>query len=384
MRILTGIDIPFVPFGGSPLLCNDWYSELPPDVQVRFLTLAPPEGVDRWWTMEDVHFLDALKARTPEGFDVYVQQLRREVARHVAEFRPTLIHCQHLNFGLSRAFAEEAVDIPKVGICHGTDVLSAIQSEFFLANMQAIRTRMDVLFFPTRHMAEDYFSVDPCELEHVVLPHGIPDRLYAPRSAEVERRPGKTPTLRVLFAGRLTPWKGADIAVSAMRYLSEDVHLTVIGGEETPGYLEQMRAETSAHALEARVRFEGHLPRETLVERFSEFDIIVIPSRRVEAFSLTAVEAQARGLVVVCASTGGITDAVGESAVRLRENTPEVLAEALGRLRDEPSLRDVYRTRGYHNAERHRMSVIRPRFFTLSQEYIQRADATASHSKRCG
>ncbi|MDY7226305.1 glycosyltransferase family 4 protein [Hyalangium rubrum] len=371
MRILTGIDIPFTPFGGSPILCDDWYSQPPPGVQVRFLTLAPPEGTGRWWAMEDVHFLEARKARTQEGFDAYVQQLRREVARHVADFRPTLIHCQHLNFGLSRAFAEEAPGIAKVGICHGTDVQSATQSGFFLANLRAIRAGMNALLFPARRMADDYFAVDPCELEHTVLPHGIPDRFYAPRP-EGQR----APSLRVLYAGRLTPWKGADIAVSAMRYLPEDVSLSVVGGEDSPGYLDQLRAEVTTHGLEARVHFEGHLPRERLVERFSDFDVCVFPSRRLEAFSLTTIEAQARGLVVVYAGAGGgIVDAVGESGLQVRENTPEVLASSLARLRAEPALLEHYRARGYRNAEQYRMSVIRPRFFALAREHALRSRA---------
>ena len=41
MKILTGIDIPFHPFGGSPIICNDWYSDLPDDVEVKFLALKP-------------------------------------------------------------------------------------------------------------------------------------------------------------------------------------------------------------------------------------------------------------------------------------------------------------------------------------------------------
>jgi glycosyltransferase involved in cell wall biosynthesis len=369
MRILTGIDIPFAPFGGSPLVCNDWYSDLPPDVEVRFLTLPPPAGTSRWWTMKDVHFLEASKARTPEGFDAYVESLRREVARHVADFRPTLLHCQHLNFGLSRALADVAPGVPRVGICHGSDVQTAMESPFFRDNLRAIRARMDWLLFPARGMAEDYFAVDPCDVPYTVLPHGIPDRLYRPRPTRPAPRPPGAPALRVLYAGRLTHWKGADIAVEALRHLPADVHLDVVGGEDGPGYLRRLREACATHGLEGRVRFEGHLPREAMLERFDDFDVLVVPSRK-EAFGLISIEAQARGLVVVYASTGrGLVDAVGESGPRVDENTPEGLAAALGLLRERPGLLEEYRARGYHNAERYRMSVIRPRFLALAREH---------------
>jgi glycosyltransferase involved in cell wall biosynthesis len=368
MRILTGIDIPFAPFGGSPLLCDDWYSHLPDGIQVRFLTLPPPEGTVPWWRMDDVRFLKTPKVRTAEGFDTYVHELRREVARHVEEFRPTLIHCQHLNFGLSRAFAHEAPSIAKVGICHGTDVQSAIQSAFFLENLRAIRARMNVLLFPARRMAEDYFAVDPCDIAHEVIPHGIPDAFYRPRPDG----PRTGPPLRVLYAGRLTPWKGADLAVEAMRYLPEGVHLTVIGNEDSAGYLTRLHAEVEAHGLHARVHFEAHLPRQALMDRFPDFDVCVFPSRRLEAFSLTTLEAQAQGTVVVYADAGGIADVVGDSGYRLGENTPHELARVLARLRDEPALLQEYRARGHLNAQPYRLSVIRPRFFGLAQAHAQR------------
>ncbi|OJH35767.1 glycosyltransferase family 4 protein [Cystobacter ferrugineus] len=373
MRILTGIDIPFAPFGGSPLLCDDWYRQPPPGVEVRFLTLPPPEGTGRWWGMDGVCFLETPKVRTQEGFEAYVRELRREVARHVEEFRPTLIHCQHLNFGLSRAFAEEAPGIPKAGICHGTDVQSATQSEFFLANLRAIRARMDVLLFPARRMAEDYFAVDPSTLEYEVIPHGIPDDFYVSRAEDEALSPRAPSPLRVLYAGRLTPWKGADIAVEAMRHVPGGIHLTVIGNEDSPGYLARLHAEVASQGLESRVRFEGHLPRRTLLERFSGCDVCVFPSRRLEAFSLTTLEAQARGAVVVYADAGGIVDVVGDSGVRLVENTPRELARVLVQLRDEPEMLRHYRARGHRNAEQYRMSVIRPRFFGLARKHAQRA-----------
>lgn len=367
MRILTGIDVPFAPFGGSPLVCNDWYSALPPDVEVRFLTLPPPEGTSRWWTMRDVRFLEARKARTPDGFSAYVDALRAEVARHVADFRPTLLHCQHLNFGLSRALADAAPGVPRVGISHGTDVQAALESPFFRDNLRAIRERMDALLFPAPGMAEDYFAVDPCDVPYTVLSHGIPDRLYRPRPAGPPRPSG----LRVLYAGRLTPWKGADIAVEALGHLPADVHLDVVGGEDSPGYLRRLEETCAAKGLEGRVRFEGHLSREALLERFDAFDAIVFPSRQ-EAFGLTSIEAQARGLVVVYASTGrGLADAVGDSGLRVEENTPEGFAAALGQLRAAPRLLEEYRARGYRNAERYRMSTIRPRFLALAREHAR-------------
>lgn len=69
MKILTGIDVPFIPFGGSPIICNDWYSSLPRNIHVRFLTLPPNNAeYNHWWSMTDVQFLKVEKKELLKNF----------------------------------------------------------------------------------------------------------------------------------------------------------------------------------------------------------------------------------------------------------------------------------------------------------------------------
>jgi len=369
MRILTGIDVPFKPFGGSLLCANDWYSNLPENVEVRFLTLPPPEGTDKWWTIEDVTMLDIEKVYTPEGFRGYVDQLKVLVQKQIDEFKPDVIHCQHLNYGLSRAITELNVDIPLIGICHGTDAQIATQYPFFKENLDFICDNLDLLVFPNETMKDDFFKVYGKEKPYAINALGIPDSYFDATPARIPFD-GKR-QLKALYAGRLLAWKGADIAVEAMKYVSNDISLTVIGNEDQKNFRSQLLEFVKSNQLEDRVQFKDQLPRDELLRAFLDYDVIIFPSRSLEAFSLTVVEAQVKGLPVVYNPGGGITDTVGDAGIAITENTPMGLATLLDSLYKNPEALVKLQNAGYKNAEKYRVSSSQERLFALSKTLIR-------------
>lgn len=368
MKILTGIDVPFQPFGGSLIVCNDWYSNLPNDIEVRFLTLPSPAGVKKWWTIRDVVFLDVEKKRGVEEFPAYVKKLSLAVQQQIADFKPDIIHCQHLNFGLSRVFADLKTDTPRIGICHGTDVQSAAGHPFFKENMRIICDAMDELVFPNQNMANDFFALYGKTRSYVINPLGIPDKYYrhTPRPVSFN---GSRP-LEVVYIGRLLHWKGADIAVKAMAQVRHDMRLTVIGNEDQAGYKAEMQQFIAEHGLGDRVTFQDQLPRDVLMEALDRFDVAVFPSTGLEAFSLTVVEAQAHGLPVVAAPGGGIINTVGKGGLILRGYTPELFAKALDALYEQPERLTELQQKGYQNAENYRLSRSQHNLWNLSHKLL--------------
>lgn len=368
MKILTGIDVPFLPFGGSLLCANDWYSNLPDDVEVRFLTMPPTDG-KKWWTIEDVVMLDIEKARSPEAYPEYIEKLKAAIMQQVEEFQPDVIHCQHLNYGLSRAFAELNLDIPRIGICHGTDVQIATQISFFKDNLTYICDNLDLLLFPNETMKNDFFAVYGKQKSYEINALGIPDR-YFDNTARSLSFDGTRP-LQLLYAGRLVAWKGADIAVESMLH-TQNVELTVIGNEDQKGYKAEMETFVAQHDLGKRVTFKPQLDRDELLDEFAHYDAIIFPSRSLEAFSLTVVEAQTKGIPVICNPGGGITDTVGDGGIMIRDNTPEDVAALLDDLYAHPQqLRDV-QARGYKNAEKYKVSISKKNLFDLSRRLTRR------------
>ena len=368
MKILTGIDVAFKPFGGSLLCCNDWYSNLPSDVEIRFLTLPSPTG-GKWWSIDDVIFLDIEKSRDPAQFHRYVDELTSVVSQQIEDYKPDIIHCQHLNYGLSRAFANVKTTIPRIGICHGTDVQTALTHSIFKRNLYSICDKMDALIFPNETMHRDFLAVYKKPTNHFISALGIPDSFF---SAE---RQGTdfdgTGVLNVLYAGRLLHWKGADLVIESMAYTRSNIHLTVIGNEDEAGYMQQLLGIIASHGLENRVTLMQQLSREDLMRAFSNYDVIVFPSRELEAFCLTVIEAQANGLPVIFNPGGGITETVGDSGIRLLACTAQDIALALEEVYEDPQILEDLRIKGYLNAEYYRMSSSTQRLFDLSKNIIE-------------
>jgi glycosyltransferase involved in cell wall biosynthesis len=375
VKILTGIDVPFQPFGGSLVFCDNFYSSLPDDVEVRFLTLRPPTD-EQWWSIKDVVFLDIEKTRDPARYPEYISKLTELVQEQIDEFQPDIIHCQHLNYGLSRAFVDAQTTAPRLGLCHGTDVQAASSSDVFRKNLAHICDQLDEIAFPNQIMADDTLAVHPTTTPYSICPYGIPDRYFHPNPMQFTG----SERLEVLYAGRLLAWKGPDIAVEAMAHTKANIHLTVIGNQDQAGYPEQMHEFVKRHGLSDRVTFVPQLPRDELVASFSKYDVMVLPSRRLEAFSLAAVEAQANGLPLIYAAGGGIESTVGDGGIRLTANTPEVLGRTLDEAYRRPELLANVRRKGLANAEKYRLSVSSERLLRLSRELIARGAKTLPRS----
>lgn len=366
MKILTGIDIPFNPFGGSPIIVDDWYSNLPSDIEVLFLTM--PSTHNKWWSMKNVRFLHTPKTRDPQLYPAYIEKLTQEVASIIDEFNPDIIHMQHLNYGLSRSFANQKYsNIPKIGICHGTDVQITKSNPFFMDNMIKIVDSATHLVFPAQNMANDFFETYKSKVPYSIIPHGIPKRAF-----DIENIHKKGKTLKFLYAGRLNHYKGADIAVEALAHVVANVNLDIIGGEDENGYIVKLLKIIHDHKLEKKVTISPQISRTDLWNRFNEYDAIIIPSRELEAFSLTAIEAQAHGLPVIYGNGGGIVDVVGQSGILIHDNKPKTLAKIIDMIARDPVILKEYSDRGLTNAKNYTIDRQIQKLINLSKKYAKR------------
>ena len=365
MRILTGIDIPFDAFGGSPIICDDWYSNLPKRYSYLFVTM-PPKVPGKWWHMPNVRMLKTQKVREQKHYTQYIQDLVKEVSEIVNDFKPDVIHLQHLNYGLSRAFVEAAPHVPKIGICHGTDTQIATSSKFFLQNLVTISDAADVLVFPAQQMADDFFKVYGKQKHYKVIQHGLPTYVFAKHSVHPSGKP-----LKLLYAGRLNSYKGADIAVDAVGRTKAEVLLDIYGKEDEAGYSALLDSLIKKHNLKHRVTMHDQVTREQLLNMFANYDAILIPSRKLEAFSLTAVEAQARGLPVIYGNGGGIISVIGDAGIQITDNSPATLASIFEAIEHDHSILEDYRARGYGNAKHYTLKSQIDSLIELSRQLCQ-------------
>src|SRR5262249_26291664 len=133
----------------------------------------------------------------------------------------------------------------------------------------------------------------------VVIPFGIDlDRLKATpqATARVAEIVAAHPGPRLLFIGRLVPYKGVDVLVDAMASVPNATTL-ILGDGPLRGDLETRAA---ASGVSGRVRFLGALPDSEVVAHLHACDTFVLPSvTRQETFGVAQLEAMACGRPVV-------------------------------------------------------------------------------------
>jgi len=158
----------------------------------------------------------------------------------------------------------------------------------------------------------DTWKLEPPEARRKAfyLPeNAIDPARFPPRPPLRPKPPGAA--VRVVFVGRLVPYKGADMLLDAATELvrAGKLHVTVIGdGPQMPELIRR------AAELGPNVELAGWVPHDRLAARLAEADVFVFPSVR-EFGGGVVLEAMAGGLPPVVVNYGGpgelVTPATG-------------------------------------------------------------------------
>lgn len=191
------------------------------------------------------------------------------------------------------------------------------------------------------------------------IPHGMHDLRELPRIPPPPDPPG---SLRLLCVGRIEPRKGVDVLLEAALAVMETrpaVRLDLVGEDtirlDDGRTLRDGFAARSVDAtLRKRIRFHGVVGEQELRGFLAAADVVVVPSR-FESFGLTALEAMIFGKPLVCSRAGGLVEVVeeGRNALLVEPGDVAGLAAALGRLLDDPALRDAFGIYGRRRYEQY-------------------------------
>jgi glycosyltransferase involved in cell wall biosynthesis len=170
------------------------------------------------------------------------------------------------------------------------------------------------------------------------VPHHVPEW-------EAERRPRGAFT--VGYAGRLSPEKGLDTLVGAMRLLRPPVDLLVAGDGRLRTWLE--RTDLGAGR---RLLLHAGVSHDAMASMYAQMDLLVLPSHSTptwtEQFGRVLVEALWCGTPVVGSSSGEIPWVIDGTAggVTFAEGDSAALAATLEDLRADPGRREALATEG--------------------------------------
>jgi glycosyltransferase involved in cell wall biosynthesis len=163
----------------------------------------------------------------------------------------------------------------------------------------------------------------------VVFPNAVLESFAEPDGLREHNPP------RALFAGVLSPWKGASLAVRAVALLPH-WRLLICGDGPDADRLESLVRRLG---IADRVTFLGWQPRSELWRLMrDEADVFLFPSLHDEA-GWVIVEARAAGLPVVCLDRGGppVLGGHGVTATS-RGDTVRALARVVNEIRGRPAV----------------------------------------------
>ncbi len=176
----------------------------------------------------------------------------------------------------------------------------------------------DLMLANTRDEAEQLIGLYEADATRVeIVPPGVDHVAFSPvGDRNIDRAAlGVEGHKVVLFAGRIQPLKGADVAIRLVAALKDPhVLLLLVGGPsgiDGERELRRLHALVDETGLADQVRFVGPQEHNALARYYRAADVCVVPSRT-ESFGLVALEAQSCGTPVVASAVGGLRLAVDD------------------------------------------------------------------------
>jgi len=262
-----------------------------------------------------------------------VEALRRE--------QPDVIHFQWLPLPvIDRAFIGALRAIaPLVLTAHDSRPFNASPSSLIqnLGATSALRL-FDCVVVHTeqgRHRLIDY-GVEPGRIARI--PHGF---LHDDRPpAELADTVSDKPVCFLLF-GKIKPYKGADLAISAMRRMPAELRarseLRIVGKP----YIDVRPLARAAAELGSCVRLDlRHVPDDEIGALWDQADVLLFPYREID-MSGVLMAALAAARPIIASEIGGFAELLesGRTALLVPPNDAAALASAMCRLASEPSTR---------------------------------------------
>lgn len=265
------------------------------------------------------------KALSDEELRRYTSHLEEALRGAVADFKPDVLHIQHVWVGAGLA---ARMGIPYVITCHGTDQMGYKQdARYREMALQGVAGAHKLIVISNQVYEEAlacYQSADGSQSKSVSNVENLKQKIikihngYCPitfhtRPLEMPLwmalEKEKNPQIQwITFTGKLTEFKGVDILLkAAVLYEEMNPHLhTLISGD---GVLMPVLQALAEDLGLKHIHFLGHQSPEALVAIYQQGTVHVVPSRT-EPFGLVAVEALACGLPVIGTAAGGLLEII--------------------------------------------------------------------------
>jgi glycosyltransferase involved in cell wall biosynthesis len=314
-----------------------------------------------------------------EDFDFFMRTYRVKslYTMHIRAIKPDVVHFQHthfIGFDMITLIRRMLPEVPLLytlheflPICHRdgqmirtTDESLCMEAsprrcnecfpewipQYFFLRERLVKSHLssiDLFLCPSNFLLERYvdWGIPRERLRFEDYGRLPQDRFDAP----IENRP----RTRLGFFGQISPAKGVDTLLEAMRFLVDrapDVHLFLHGANiDILKPEDRVLIDAALEAIGHNVTFTGPYGPKDVPRLMSEIDWVVVPSRWWENSPLVIQEAFMHGRPVICSGVGGMAEKVahGVNGLHFVVSDPRSLAETVRIAATTPGLWDQLR-----------------------------------------
>lgn len=141
------------------------------------------------------------------------------------------------------------------------------------------------------------------------------------------------PKRYVLFVGTIEERKNALLAAQALPYLSDDIHLVLVGRQTA--YAKTIFSFARQNGLANRIHMLSGVPTSDLYAIYQQAECFVYPSRY-EGFGIPVIEAIQSRLPVIACTGSCLEEAGGPDNVYVDPDEPQEMAMAIKSITDNP------------------------------------------------
>lgn len=292
----------------------------------------------------------------------------------VEEFRPNIIHVHHaFPFSWAARFIKSTYLIPYIVTVHGSELPTAQKDKRYIAlTTDALRKAKRIIpnSYYTKDWMLDVFG-DEYRRQIRMIPGGVDvNKFHKVPTSDIDRQFDLKGKKVVVFAGKLTAYKGVKYLIRAAKKIKEGEIIILGDGPERKNLEKIVKDEKIRN-----VRFLGHLGKDTdfLIKFYSRAQVFVAPSVWDEPLGLVILESMACETPVVVTRKGGIPLAVkdGKNGLFIRPRNSNDIAEKVNYLLANDEIRLKMAKKAREIAEqRFSWKIIGSKFINMYQKFV--------------
>ena len=248
---------------------------------------------------------------------------------------------------LKRNYTDMSILNPLRGMVAIESLIRRRHEKKYLATSDGIVTLSE-------YMATEMLKIHGAEtlsgIPRRVIPGGVDVNTFRPAASDAEKREirGKLSlpenSFIVISSRRMVPRTGLDLLIKAFGQLPADLaeNAVLVLTGDGPSMPDLKRLATESEASE-RVLFTGHVPEPVLAEYYRCSDLFVMPTRELEGFGLSTVEAMASGLPAIGTNVGGTPEILSRISrdLIIPEATPKAISAKLAQFMKKQNLTEL-------------------------------------------